>query len=100
MAMAMAVFPVPGCPPMSTALPAILPYLIISRMIPAALLASTWIKKDEYLSDHTHGSFPGVKGFVNTETSDVGMSADSLDSGDVFDFGDFGLGSLHVFKII
>lgn len=41
MAIAMAVFPVPGCPPMRTALPAILPYLIISRMIPAALLAST-----------------------------------------------------------
>jgi Ni,Fe-hydrogenase I small subunit len=44
MAMAMAVLPVPGCPPISTALPAILPYLIISRMIPAALLASTWIR--------------------------------------------------------
>ncbi len=100
MAMAMAVLPVPGCPPMSTALPAILPYLIISRMIPAALLASTWIREESYLSDHTHGSFSGVKGFVNTETSDVGMSADSLDPGDVFDFGDFRLRSLHVFKII
>jgi hypothetical protein len=30
----------------------------------------------------------------------VGMGADSLDSGDVFDFGDFWLGSLHKFKII
>lgn len=40
-AMAMAVFPVPGCPPIRTALPAILPYLIIYMIIPAALLAST-----------------------------------------------------------
>ena len=38
-AIAIAVFPVPGCPPIKTALPAILPYLIISRIIPAALLA-------------------------------------------------------------
>lgn len=30
----------------------------------------------------------------------MGMSTDSLDSGDVFDFGDFRLRSLHVFKII
>lgn len=43
-AMAMAVLPVPGCPPMRMALPAILPSLISSRMIPAALLASTWIE--------------------------------------------------------
>jgi hypothetical protein len=86
MAMAMAVLPVPGCPPMSTALPAIFPYLIISRMIPAALLASTWIRGMNYLSDHTHGPFPGVKGLVNTEASDVGMSADSFDPGNVFDF--------------
>jgi Ni,Fe-hydrogenase I small subunit len=40
MAMAMAVLPVPGCPPIKTALPAILPSLMSSRMIPAALLAS------------------------------------------------------------
>jgi len=39
MAIAIAVFPVPGCPPINTARPAILPYLIISRIIPAALLA-------------------------------------------------------------
>jgi hypothetical protein len=38
-AIAMAVFPLPGWPPMRTALPAILPYLIISRIIPAAFLA-------------------------------------------------------------
>lgn len=30
----------------------------------------------------------------------MGMSTDSLDSGDVFDFGDFRLRRLHVFKII
>ena len=39
-AIAIAVLPVPGCPPKSIALPAILPYLIISRSIPAAFLAS------------------------------------------------------------
>jgi hypothetical protein len=39
MAIAMAVFPVPGCPPSKIALPAIFPYLIIYRMIPAAFLA-------------------------------------------------------------
>lgn len=43
MAMAMAVLPVPGCPPMSIARPAILPSLIISRMMPAARLASDCI---------------------------------------------------------
>jgi len=43
MAIAMAVFPVPGWPPIKTALPAIFPYLIISRMIPAAFLAYTLI---------------------------------------------------------
>jgi hypothetical protein len=46
MAMAIAVFPVPGWPPMSTALPAIFPYLMSSRMMPAALLASAWIKRE------------------------------------------------------
>jgi Ni,Fe-hydrogenase I small subunit len=39
-AMAIAVLPVPGCPPIKIALPAIFPYLIIYSMIPAALLAS------------------------------------------------------------
>ena len=39
----MAVFPVPGCPPIKIALPAIFCSLIIWRMIPAALLASTCI---------------------------------------------------------
>jgi len=43
MAIAIAVLPVPGCPPIKMALPAIFPYLIISRIIPAALLASTLI---------------------------------------------------------
>ena len=38
--MAMAVLPVPGCPPIKIALPAIFCSLIIWRMIPAALLAS------------------------------------------------------------
>ena len=38
--MAMAVLPVPGCPPIKIALPAIFWSLIIWRMIPAALLAS------------------------------------------------------------
>jgi Ni,Fe-hydrogenase I small subunit len=38
-AIAMAVLPVPGCPPSRIALPAILPSLIISRMMPAAFLA-------------------------------------------------------------
>ena len=41
MAIAIAVLPVPGWPPIKSALPAILPYLIIYRMIPAAFLAST-----------------------------------------------------------
>lgn len=100
MAIAMAVLPVPGWPPINMALPAILPYLIISRMIPAALLASTWIKMTNYLTDHTHGSFSRVQGFIDTETSDVGMSAYSFDSGYVFHLWDFGLGSLHLFKII
>ena len=40
MAIAIAVFPVPGWPPMSTALPAILPSLMSSRMMPAPRLAS------------------------------------------------------------
>lgn len=43
-AIAIAVLPVPGWPPISTARPAILPYLIISRIIPAALLASVLIR--------------------------------------------------------
>jgi Ni,Fe-hydrogenase I small subunit len=38
-AIAIAVFPVPGCPAINIALPAILPYLIIVKMIPAAFLA-------------------------------------------------------------
>ena len=36
MPMAMAVFPVPGCPASSTPLPAILPSLTICRITPAA----------------------------------------------------------------
>lgn len=59
-AMAMAVFPVPGWPPINTARPAILPYFIISRMIPAALLASTFGLMKKYLTNHTHGSFSWV----------------------------------------
>lgn len=43
MAIAIAVLPVPGCPPIKTALPAIFPSLINYKMIPAALLASTLI---------------------------------------------------------
>jgi len=39
-AIAIAVLPVPGCPPIKMALPAIFPYLIIYRIIPAALRAS------------------------------------------------------------
>ena len=39
---AMAVFPVPGWPPIKIALPAILPSLIIFKIIPAALLALTY----------------------------------------------------------
>ena len=39
--MAMAVLPVPGCPPMRIALPAIFCSLIICKITPAALLAST-----------------------------------------------------------
>ena len=44
MAIAIAVFPVPGCPPISTALPAIFPSLMSSRMMPAALLASVYMR--------------------------------------------------------
>mmetsp|Transcript_7922 Transcript_7922/g.21853 ORF Transcript_7922/g.21853 Transcript_7922/m.21853 type:complete len:210 (-) Transcript_7922:4-633(-) len=40
--MAMAVFPVPGCPAMSTARPAILPSCVMERMMPAARLAAFW----------------------------------------------------------
>ena len=39
---AIAVFPVPGCPPIRMALPAIFPSLIMLRITPAALLASTY----------------------------------------------------------
>jgi hypothetical protein len=39
---AIAVFPVPGCPPIKIALPAIFCSLIIWRIIPAARLASTY----------------------------------------------------------
>jgi len=42
MPIAIAVFPVPGYPPINIALPAILPSLIILRIIPAALLALTY----------------------------------------------------------
>lgn len=41
-AIAIAVLPVPGCPPNRMALPAIRPSLIIYKMIPAALRASDW----------------------------------------------------------
>jgi hypothetical protein len=41
---AIAVFPVPGCPPIRIALPAIFPSLIIFKMIPAALLALNYDK--------------------------------------------------------
>ena len=44
--MAMAVLPVPGCPPIKIALPAIFCSLIMTRMIPAALLASAYIKEN------------------------------------------------------
>jgi hypothetical protein len=48
---AMAVFPVPGCPPIRMALPAIFCSLIICRIIPAALLALTYRTNEfEYLS--------------------------------------------------
>lgn len=40
--MAIAVFPVPGWPAISTALPAMWPSLIISRMTPAALREASW----------------------------------------------------------
>jgi len=43
-AIAIAVLPVPGCPPISTAWPAIFPYFISYKIIPAALLASALIK--------------------------------------------------------
>ena len=39
---ARAVLPVPGCPPMRMALPAIFPSLIMLRITPAARLASTY----------------------------------------------------------
>mmetsp|Transcript_9073 Transcript_9073/g.26731 ORF Transcript_9073/g.26731 Transcript_9073/m.26731 type:complete len:207 (-) Transcript_9073:2-622(-) len=42
MPMAMAVFPVPGCPAMRMARPAIFPSWIICRMTPAARLAPFW----------------------------------------------------------
>ena len=42
MPMAMAVFPVPGCPASSTARPEILPSTIILYTMPAALRALAW----------------------------------------------------------
>ena len=60
MTYANAVFPVPGWPPISTALPAILPSLIIFKITPAALLALAyreWLglanERDTYLTHHT-----------------------------------------------
>jgi hypothetical protein len=56
----MAVLPVPGVPPIKIARPAILPSLIMLRMIPAARLASVYNritlvvsgKRVTYLANH------------------------------------------------
>ena len=86
---AIAVLPVPGCPPIRMALPAILPALIIFKMIPAALLASTYnnIRRfSTYLTDHTLTDFAWVKTVVQSQTTNVGMSANTFDSSQIFDF--------------
>ena len=115
---AMAVFPVPGCPPIRMALPAILPSLIILRITPAARLASVymwWASKHSefalnrvreriptfqfidfsctYLANHTLGDLSRVKRVVETKTSDMWMSSDTLNSRHVFDFLHFGVNS-------
>ena len=108
---AIAVLPVPGCPPIRIALPAILPSRIILRITPAARLASTCKQRTKcqekngnastilgvwgrtYLSDHTLGDFPWVKRIVETKTSDMGVSSNTLDSGEVLDFLDLGVDS-------
>ena len=46
---AIAVFPVPGWPPIKIALPAIFCSLIILRITPAALLASDYIMNTMYV---------------------------------------------------
>jgi len=116
MTYARAVFPVPGCPPMRMARPAIFPSLIMLRIIPAALLASLCkmiklshdmlmsgrllasrlksppfaplarSRASTYLANHTLGYLAWVKTVVQTKTTDMGVSADTLDTGQVLDF--------------
>ena len=42
-------------------------------------------KFDTYLSDHTLGDFPWVEGVVETETSDMGVGANTLNPSHVLD---------------
>ena len=94
---AMAVLPVPGVPPIKIARPAILPSLIMLRMIPAARLASVYNrialvvsgKRVTYLANHALGDLARVKGIIETETTNVGVGADTFDPGEVLDFLDF-----------
>jgi hypothetical protein len=46
-----------------------------------------------YLADHTLGDLAGVKGVIETETTNMGVSTDTFDSCQVFDFLDFGVDS-------
>jgi hypothetical protein len=71
------------------------------RIIPAARLASVYGQitrlavscevglRVTYLADHALGDFAGVKGVIETETTDVGVGADTFDPGEVLDFLDF-----------
>jgi len=98
--MAMAVLPVPGCPAIKMALPAIFPSLMRLSIIPAALLAffygdqKRWGEK-AYLSDEALGDIPWVQSVVQTQSSDVGMGGDSLPALNVFYLGDFGGFNIH-----
>lgn len=45
------------------------------------------------MADHTLGDLTGVKGIIETETTNVGVCTDTFDSCQVFDFLNFGVDS-------
>lgn len=62
----------PGCPPMRIALPAILPSLIMVRMIPADLLALDYVaaitRTNSYLPYHTLRNLSWLETIVESES--------------------------------